>query len=307
MRIVLFLILAVLLCESCLSAVLKDDGLKNNGRRLRLDNLFNEQYQKQGKIPDNSRTFYIKGFEQYVNTFGFDLNDINFALSGVNDLYVLINDDIGIHHVERLFKENPQLRKLGLDFLRNDILKILNSANTFLPNLVTLSIMPGHPLDTEEDASFGTIKFEQLKNLKVLKPNFSLVSKLLCPKLESIELIFNTTQSDNYIRFAENHPHVKRLHVSSRDENVLQFIKHFPDLEEVTIHNFVSISAPKIDKFISSHEKLTKFQFAFMQFENEDEEFLKKFFEKEWQIQKYEVPIHTLRLSGLSFERIRQD
>lgn len=187
-----------------------------------------------------------------------------------------------------LFDANPEIQS----FTCNDCDRnVMNAASEKLPRLVNLTIFQYHSVGDE-------VRFENVRELLILGYTSLRGLHLKLPKLQKLQVLFDSLYLMNLVRFLGNHMNLTHFHLNYKEMSDSEFQRitsSLPNLEEMIISSLSkeTIGSDSVVKFIESHDKLMKFTLNRCQ--ETDKIILRRKCEDKWLIQDYD--------EGLSFQR----
>lgn len=217
---------------------------------------------------------------------------MNRALPNLRVFNVAIGISVWRHteRIEEFLRKNPQIREIEISFFPTDFVTVINEC---LPNLESLSLDEFH-IDDE------TIRFENVKKFVLHNSNPSTLNKISFARLESLEMIYDDVDFDDWAQFFTNHSNLSRLHLEGfEDDRLAELMAKLPNLIEITIEWNGWISVEDISEIIRNHAKLMTFKLNLNEKYDSEIGVLQNLFEDEWIISTITYGLWT----DLSFER----
>lgn len=157
--------------------------------------------------------------------------------------------------MERLFRLNPQLRKLIID---HGDCNFLNTINELLPNIENLQLykLCGDPLTGGGKIHFKNVKFFGISSMHDGHPNL----RRLPLVFDCLEEISAKSNENLLLDVTVNNPNVKKAGFSYLEDDQLQWIPaKLPNLEEFWTQT--SVLDVQVIQFIETAKNLRKIQF----------------------------------------------
>lgn len=224
-----------------------------------------------------------------------DLQFINCELCHLEHLHLIVNGPVKRDdQIEEFLKKNKQIQSIEIDRYPAYYVDVIAR---ILPNIYILTI---HMLDIQNELT----GFECVKHLTLFSVSVDSIARLSFPNLESLKLQYSPALVGVWIEFFKKHRTLKRLHLiehfTGMKMQLLKITDELPNLMELSIECTSQVGAQTIEKCIENHGNLQKFQFAILNFKEEDAKRLKRRFENEWRLQEF---THASKWKGLQFER----
>lgn len=196
-------------------------------------------------------------------------------------------------YTERLLDQNPQIKSLKLVFYPPDFVRMVK---LYLPKLEQLSL-------GFFDLGNDRIQFDHVKTFELLSGDYGSPAKILFKNLEELRMWYSSRYAQEWIDFFIMNPHLKRVYVEDFGDNqstldLQSLITQIKDIEDITILSTKTIKFEVIVKFIETHKQLKRFKYGSKNYDQHNAEFLKKEFEKNWNISEFNG-----YYGGLMFER----
>lgn len=156
--------------------------------------------------------------------------------------------------VERLFKANPHIRSLDLDYVSPNMLKLVSDE---LKNLETLRI--AH-YDMSLDDGSKSLYFEHLKSFTMELGTHSMPQRITFGNLEVFKTDATPEDCYRWVEFIERDKNVKKLQVNAflMNDEILRLATATSNLEEVLIMCESDIESESVVKLIKHFKQLKK-------------------------------------------------
>lgn len=181
--------------------------------------------------------------------------------------------------IEGLIRKNPQIKKFEFSFFPDDY---ISTVNKLLPRLESLSL---NTFVVNEDI----LHFDHVKHLAISAHNDVPIDKLSFLRLESAKIAFPLEHSQACKQFFRSHENLTKLHLKvSRitDAHFEELLAELPHLIELTIEcDYINTDA--VVRFVETHVKLMKFEFAFRRYQESDLIIIRDRFQNEWNMQDH--------------------
>lgn len=208
----------------------------------------------------------------------------------------LLVSDFQVQHkdqIEGVLRRNSHIESIELKRFPEAYFKVINH---WLPNAKHLTL-------TQCDIRNETVHFQHVKFLELKEFFVRSFEKISFSQLESVRMEFMPNVLGASTEFFRRHSSLKCLHLSEYHAHtslpLVELTAELPDLVEVTIECSTYVDVFTISRFIENHEKLTKFEFMIVNFEDRDLHFLREHFErKRWIVRDVQG-----KWRGLCFER----
>lgn len=195
---------------------------------------------------------------------GFDSSFVDCALSHL----IHVNIDIGLTtslkympQIVAMMQKNPQIRSIEMLSLPDDSIKTISE---YLPNIENLTIY-------SFDIGNETIHFENVQSLSLGAFYPLAMDKLSFSRLQQLTLCYYSAEKFNlYLDFFKKHHDLRILNWKvgpiMDDAQFEQLMAELPQLVELDMDCNLSIrvSPVAVSRFVESHKRLVKFQFAQM-------------------------------------------
>lgn len=177
--------------------------------------------------------------------------------------------------IEGLFRRNHQILSIEFSFFPRGY---MNDINKLLPNIQNLTI--------HDDLGDDEIRFENVKHILLCVSRVPSIDKLTFPRIESIQMIFDTQNSEAWIRFFKKHQNLSKLHIqwhgSAVEIELLRIVHVLRNLKEIQYFGLLSIDG--IIGIIENQRKLMRFELSMRSLNDPDLAVLREQFEHEWHI-----------------------
>lgn len=186
-----------------------------------------------------------------------------------------------LDQINGLFRKNPQIRSVEVDWSRPDYIIDLSK---MLPNLQNLTFH-----FTSIQIENETVHFENVDTFSTVRsPIPGTLKNLSFSKLKNLTLSYNfrSDRDNQWIEFFKRHQSMTELHLSSPPHGMtiplVMFTADLTNLVDVTVQSDCGFDFETISRFINNHNKLMKFKFP----TNEpNKSKIVQHFEHDWHIQ----------------------
>lgn len=199
--------------------------------------------------------------------------------------------------IEQFIRKNNRTRSLEFYFVPdNDRVFSLSEINDMLPHLQNLTVQTFYKQNVP-------VHFENVKHFVLYAYYVSSLDKLYMPRLESLQMqLMFPTEFDSWMRFLENHRHLKRLNMQAYSGAInitSRLLALLQDLQELKLECVGYFNEEFISQIIECHESMNKFEFLTNRPTDGGFAALRARFERGWDI----LDITYYTFSGLSFVR----
>lgn len=157
-----------------------------------------------------------------------------------------------------------------------------------------------HSFNTQGDR----IHFDYVKNFTLHTFYPVSIEQLSFSRLESLDMKFSSTRIEGWLGFFKKHSHLSRLRFSTYDierVRLAELLDELPNLIEMEIDCYETIDVEIICQIIENHKKMTKFRISLFNFDTDDMNTLRKKFQNQWHIQRFNSD-----RPGLTFEKKKE-
>lgn len=156
--------------------------------------------------------------------------------------------------VGRLFKANPQIRSLDLDYVSPNLLKLVSDE---LQNLETLKL--AH-YDMSLDDGRKSVHFEHLKSFTMELGTHSMPQRITFGNLEVFKTDATPEDCYRWVEFIEIDKNVKKLQVNAflTNDEILRLATVTSNLEEILMMCEIDIENESVVKLIKNFKQLKK-------------------------------------------------